>query len=46
MIRVPGREAVEGAATSLDSAGYEVRREGTDALAADPWGTTLRLTTV
>jgi catechol 2,3-dioxygenase len=43
MIRVPARDDVEAAAASLQSEGYEVRREQADALATDPWGTTLRL---
>lgn len=45
-IRVPAGEDVERAARSLEAAGYAVLREGGDALAADPWGTTVRVTTV
>jgi hypothetical protein len=46
MIQLPGQADVEAAARSLGLAGYEVARPGRDALAADPWGTKLRLTTV
>jgi catechol 2,3-dioxygenase len=45
-IRLPGSGDVARAARSLADAGYRVAREGSDALAADPWGTNLRLTTV
>jgi catechol 2,3-dioxygenase len=46
IIQLPAQADVEGAARSLGAAGYEVARPGRDALAADPWGTELRLTTV
>ena len=46
IIRLPDQESVDDAARSLGSAGYEVARQGADAVAADPWGTNLRLTTV
>jgi len=45
-IQLPDRESLEGATGSLRSAGHEVTRSGTDAVATDPWGTNLRLTTV
>ena len=35
---------VAAAAQSLESAGYAVQREGETAMAADPWGTTIRIT--
>jgi catechol 2,3-dioxygenase len=40
---VPGRDDLTGAARSLEGAGYTVAREGDDVLAADPWGTWLRI---
>ncbi len=43
-IEVPARADIEGAARSLTAAGYPVIREGDDAVAADPWGTGLRIT--
>ena len=45
-IQLPDQESVEGAAGSLRNTGHEVTRQGADALATDPWGTNLRLTTV
>jgi catechol 2,3-dioxygenase len=45
-IQLPDRESLEGATGSLRSAGHEVTRSGTDAVATDPWGTNLRLTSV
>jgi catechol 2,3-dioxygenase len=44
IIQLPKQQDVEGAAQSLGQAGYAVTREDGDALAADPWGTNLRLT--
>jgi catechol 2,3-dioxygenase len=44
IIQLPKQQDVEGAAQSLAEAGYAVTREDGDALAADPWGTNLRLT--
>ena len=46
IIQLPDQASVDAAARSLGSAGYDVGRAGTDAVAADPWGTNLRLTTV
>jgi catechol 2,3-dioxygenase len=46
MIQLPDQESVDEAASSLGSAGYRVGRSGSDAMASDPWGTHLRLTTV
>jgi catechol 2,3-dioxygenase len=46
IIQLPDQESVEGAAGSLRNTGHEVTRPGADALASDPWGTNLRLTTV
>lgn len=43
-VRMPGQPDVEAAAQSLAAGGYEVRRDSADAVAADPWGTGLRLT--
>ena len=43
-IQLPTPGDVEGAAGSLETAGYEVSREGTDAVATDPWGTRVRIT--
>ena len=42
-IELPSREDVERAARSLADAGYPVEHQRSDALAADPWGTRLRL---
>ena len=42
-IALPSAGDVAAAADSLASAGFNVRSEGTDAVATDPWGTTLRL---
>jgi catechol 2,3-dioxygenase len=42
-IEVPARADIEGAAWSLTAAGYTVTREGDDAVAADPWGTVVRV---
>jgi catechol 2,3-dioxygenase len=41
---LPAAASVAAAAESLESAGYAVQREGERALAADPWGTTIRMT--
>jgi catechol 2,3-dioxygenase len=46
MIHLPDQESVEAAARSLGTTGHQVARSGSDALAADPWGTNLRLTAV
>jgi len=43
-IEVPARADIEGAARSLAAAGYVVTRAGDDAVAADPWGTGVRVT--
>lgn len=40
---VPSAAGVEQAAASLEAAGWPVRREVGSALAADPWGTKLRV---
>jgi catechol 2,3-dioxygenase len=45
-IQLPDQESVEAAARSLGGTGQQVTRSGDDALATDPWGTNLRLTTV
>jgi catechol 2,3-dioxygenase len=42
-IVVPKATDVDAAATSLERASYHVRRDGADALASDPWGTSLRV---
>lgn len=44
-IRLPEAAAVDGAAESLTAGGFEVTREGKDAVSTDPWGTGLRITT-
>lgn len=41
---VPTADDAEAAARSLEAAGAAVARDGADRLAADPWGTTLRIT--
>ena len=41
---VPTAADVEGAARSLDAAGYAPTRDAGACLVADPWGTTLRIT--
>lgn len=41
---LPSARDVADAAQSIAGAGFEVRRAGIDATAADPWGTGLRLT--
>jgi len=43
-IQLPDPSEVEAASRSLTDSGYQVRRDGGDVLSADPWGTTLRLT--
>lgn len=43
-VLLPGKKDVDTAMTSLERAGYPVKREGVDAVARDPWGTQLRLT--
>ncbi len=43
VIELPSDADVETAAASLGEAGVGVTRDGTDAIAADPWGTTVRL---
>jgi catechol 2,3-dioxygenase len=45
-IHLPDQESVEAAARSLGGTGQQVTRSGADAVATDPWGTNLRLTTV
>jgi catechol 2,3-dioxygenase len=42
-IEVPGRADIESAARSLAAAGHVVTRERDDAVAADPWGTAVRV---
>ncbi len=44
-LELPARDAVEAAARRLESAGYAVAREDGRVRTADPWGTTLELTT-
>jgi catechol 2,3-dioxygenase len=41
---LPAAEGVAAAAQSLESAGHAVQREEATAMAADPWGTTIRIT--
>lgn len=43
-IHLSSGESVDDAVRSLSSHGFAVRREDADALATDPWGTTVRLT--
>jgi catechol 2,3-dioxygenase len=43
-VQLPDRTDVEAAARSLTASGYEVRRDSADAVAADPWGTHVRVT--
>lgn len=42
---VPTVSDVHAAAQSLATAGYEIERDGDDALVRDPWGTRVRVTT-
>jgi catechol 2,3-dioxygenase len=42
-IHVPHASDVDAAAQSFADAGFEVRREGGDAIATDPWGTPVRI---
>jgi catechol 2,3-dioxygenase len=44
-VALPAVKDVTEAARSLASSGFELRDEGNDALATDPWGTDVRLTT-
>lgn len=46
ILQLPRREDVEAAATSLVARGHPVTRDKGDAVATDPWGTNLRLTSV
>ena len=41
---LPSKADVEAASASLRGAGHDVRAEGDDAIATDPWGTPVRLT--
>ncbi len=43
-IRLPEAAAVDGVAESLRAGGFEVAREGKDAVSRDPWGTGVRIT--
>ena len=43
-VRLPEGHHVDAAAKSLSSGGYEVSREGGDAVSIDPWGTRVRIT--
>jgi catechol 2,3-dioxygenase len=43
-IALPDASSVDAATTSLRRAGYAVDREGADAVARDPWGTRVRIT--
>jgi catechol 2,3-dioxygenase len=43
-IALPARANIQAAAASLTAAGYPVAREGDDVVAADPWGTAVRVT--
>jgi catechol 2,3-dioxygenase len=42
-IELPEQVQVDGAARSLAGAGHPVTRDGADALATDPWGTPVRI---
>ena len=42
-IELPDAAGVDAAVKSLSDAGFDVRREGDDALTRDPWGTGIRL---
>jgi catechol 2,3-dioxygenase len=42
-VQLPHRTDVEAAARSLTASGYQVRQDSGDAVAADPWGTAVRL---
>jgi catechol 2,3-dioxygenase len=44
-LHLPSPDDVDAAAASLTGAGHAVRRDGGDAVAADPWGTHIRITT-
>jgi len=44
-IVVPNAAAVDATVASLNRVGYDVQREGADAVARDPWGTQLRVKT-
>ena len=46
IIQLADQESVEAVARSLGGAGQMITRSGVDAVATDPWGTNLRLTTV
>ncbi len=41
---LPGAADVDAAAASVAAAGYDLAREGGDALLTDPWGTRVRMT--
>jgi catechol 2,3-dioxygenase len=43
-LRLPQAAELQAAARSLVERGYEVTREGNDAVSTDPWGTRVRLT--
>lgn len=42
-VEIPDQSSVDSAAGSIARSGYVVTREGSDALATDPWGTRVRL---
>ncbi len=42
-LRLPEQSDVEAAARSLTGSGYQISRDSGDAVAADPWGTPVRL---
>jgi catechol 2,3-dioxygenase len=44
-LQLAGRSDVEAAARSLATSGYRVRHDSSGAVAADPWGTNVRLAT-
>ena len=46
IIQLPAQQDVDATAQSLSGRGHRVTRSGADAIASDPWGTNLRLTTV
>jgi catechol 2,3-dioxygenase len=45
-VQLPAPADVEGAARSITATGYAVRADAGDAVATDPWGTAMRLTTL
>ena len=44
-VELPSAKDVTEAARSIEAAGFDLSRDGGDAIASDPWGTGIRLTT-